>query len=259
MPPAPPRCPMLRADLNYGLPHDLNRSHPAPPHLLASTALTTTAADDNGDGPSGGGRATLTATSDSSSFVAVVKGQATAAQTAAIGYCMRLILSTWQSDTAVRVLVHFSVLGSERLLGTAQPTVTVRFGSHMWPITLLKAVNGASLQGPGNFDVSMRLNSAATWYTGKDARLRPGDYDLVTVCLHEVSHDLFMSGSSFDVFLSDDGTGYDALVARTHLSRFDAFLANADGCNVTAYADQGRTRALGTALTGNNLCFSSGN
>lgn len=241
------------AEFDYGIPVDRNFSRPAleqtaRPHIQLQRSTVTQ-----------NGTISISQETTGSIFEATVLGSNDDEHKAAISYCMQLVSNFWTSKLPVRVLVNFSSFSSEQLLGSAQATATTQLFGYDVTIALAKAIIGNALSGRTTYDVSMKLNSQARWYVGRDARPLGGTYDLVTVCLHEVIHGLFMSGSTFLVQRATNGSGYDGYVLpRNSVGRFDAFMANEQGCNVTKYGRQGRNRALGTVLTGNNLWFSSG-
>lgn len=173
---------------------------------------------------------------------------------------MQLAGSNWISPIPVTVRVNFSNIGDSLILGQGQPTRNWVVNDYICPVALAEAVVGEELNaaypGIAKFDILMTLNTQADWYTGLDARPPPGKFDLVTVCLHEVYHGLFMSGGNIGISLSPVDLTYSAIFVRESVTgRFDAFMANQDGCNITAYKDD--PRSLGTVLTGNNLWFVS--
>ena len=195
-----------------------------------------------------------------SKFTATVVGQSTAAQRLAVDFCLDRAAENWISDIAVTVLVNFSGLDGPLLLGTGQPSRNWMVNKFICPVALAEAVVGEDLNdgksGDAKYDILMTLNTKANWYEGTDAQPGAGQYDLVTVCLHEVYHGLFMAGGNIGVSLNQTDLSYSALFLRDGaFGRFDAFMANQDGCMIGGYEDN--TSNLGAVLTGNNLWFVS--
>lgn len=196
----------------------------------------------------------------SSTFSASIVGSASSAHKNAVNFCMELAEKNWVSDVGVTVKVSFSDLGDTLILGTAQPSRNWIVNNYICPVALAEAVVQEELNsgnsGDAKFDILMTLNSRANWYLGTDANPPSSQYDLVTVCLHEVYHGLFMSGGNIGISINQADLSYSAIFLReTASGRFDSFMANQDGCNITAYKDNPSN--LGTVLTGNNLWFVS--
>lgn len=195
-----------------------------------------------------------------STFTATIIGSRPSSYTTAINQCMILASANWRSSVPVSVHVNFSALSEPLILGQGQPTRNWIVNDYICPVVLAEAIVGEELNkgypGLSHYDILMTLNTATNWYAGLDARAPSGQYDLVTVCLHEIYHGLFMSGGNIGISLSPIDLTYSAIFVRENIvGRFDSFMANQDGCNITAYKDD--PISLGTALTGNNLWFVS--
>lgn len=193
-----------------------------------------------------------------SKFVGTILNNPSPTHKKAIDYCMKLAGTHWTSNIPVSVRVNFSNLGNSLILGQGQPTRNWVVNDYICPVALAEAVVeeelNAMYSGIGKFDVLITLNTATSWYTGLDARPPSRYYDLVTVCLHEIYHGLFMSGGNIAVSLSPNTLAYAAFFVTSSVTgRFDSFMANQDGCNITAYKKD--PSSLGTVLTGNNLWF----
>lgn len=235
---------------DYGTAVDRNFSRPYRATRKRHTSNSSTATD----------KATMFA--GSSTFVANMTGDVTSGRQRAINYCMERMSTEWKSNIAVSVLVRFEHFDSELLLGMAQPTSNWEVDGHICPIALAEAIlskdlNGDTVEDAGEFEkyeILMTLNSNAAWYEGTDAKPRSFTYDLVTVCMHEVYHGLFMSGGNLGIARGEDGVSYVAYVLNKEFSgRFESFMANQDGCSIDGYIPT--PAHLGTALTGNNLWF----
>ncbi len=83
-----------------------------------------------------------------------------------------------------------------------------------YPSALANALAGKDLD-PGNPEMLIQVNSAATWDTRNDGAPRSNEYDLESVFLHEMAHGLgFLSTDSYDTFFGygtiEQPTPYDA-------------------------------------------------
>lgn len=83
-----------------------------------------------------------------------------------------------------------------------------------YPSALANALAGKDLD-PGNPEILIQVNSAATWDTRNDGAPRSNEYDLESVFLHEMAHGLgFLSTDSYDTFFGygtiEQPTPYDA-------------------------------------------------
>ncbi|PXF46752.1 hypothetical protein BWQ96_03443 [Gracilariopsis chorda] len=202
----------------------------------------------------------VTLRQSSTQFLPTFIGEASSSQKGAVHYCMALASETWDSSIPVTVRVNFSDMGNNLLLGSAQPSRSWIVNEFICPVALAEAVVAEDLNvdlpDQSSFDILMTLNTRAKWYEGTDARTPRGHFDLVTVCLHEIHHGLFMTGGNIGIRRSPVDQSYSAVFFRENVGgRFDAFMANQDNCQISAYGDS--PQHLGTVLTGNNLWFSS--
>lgn len=193
-------------------------------------------------------------------FLPTFIGEVSNSQKQAIQYCMALASETWDSSIPVTVRVNFSDMGNNLLLGSAQPSRSWIVNEFICPVALAEAVVAedlnVNLPDQSSFDILMTLNTRAKWYDGTDAKTPRGHFDLVTVCLHEIHHGLFMTGGNIGIRRNPVDQSYHAVFFRENVGgRFDAFMANQDDCQISAYSDS--PQHLGTVLTGNNLWFSS--
>lgn len=193
-----------------------------------------------------------------SNFNATINGDNSPEDIRAINFCMDRVSENWISTITVHVSVEFIDLGDQGILGSAQATRNWLVDEFICPVALAEAVVqkdlNVDISGNAQYDIVMRLNTRTNWYKGIDALPKPGTYDMVTVCLHEVYHGLFLSGSNLNVARrSSDGAYLARFINDQYVNRFDAFMGNQDGCSVKGYSDD--TQVLGSALTGNNLYF----
>ncbi|KAI0567682.1 hypothetical protein FGB62_1g433 [Gracilaria domingensis] len=202
----------------------------------------------------------LTVRQSKGQFIADIVGERTASRAEAIDYCMELASETWPSAIPVTVKVNFSDLGGGLVLGSAQPSRSWIVNDYICPVALAEAAVledlNDGLNGNSGYDILMTINTGARWYEGRDAQAPRGHFDMVTVCLHEIHHGLYMTSGNIGISYSSVHQSYSAVFLREEVAgRFDAFMANQDGCQISSYRDS--PQQLGTVLTGNNLWFGS--
>lgn len=180
----------------------------------------------------------------------------------AVRYCAALAARTWTSTIEVRAKFYFSkTLGSPDILGDARPGTTWYVDGYLYPVAMAKSllredVNGLHY-GDERFDIVVRLNARTSWYVGTDGKPRYDQYDLVTVCLHEVYHGLMISGGNLKIDKVGNGTYLGKFFSNID-RRFDAFLSTETSkgdCAIASY--RGVERSLGKSVTGNTLWFRS--
>lgn len=197
-----------------------------------------------------------------STFVADIYNSPSPAHTGAIEYCLDLAAHSWESEVEVTVKVNFSQAGDGLVLGIGQPSLNfVVDDAYICPVALTEAILKKDVNGKRSgelkYDILATFNTATAWYTDWDAQPTSNMFDLPTVCLHEIYHGLFFSGGNIAVSLSrkEEAKYIGTFLRESVVGRFDAFMANQDDCNITAYAKN--PEFLGTVLTGNNLWFVS--
>ena len=139
---------------------------------------------------------------------------------------------SYQIATDVPIVIDFSFsdLGPTTL-GSAGPNNFFRnfsgaTKSNTWyPVALANKLAGFDLD-EGNADINISFNSEFNWYFGTDGNVPAGQFDFVSVVLHELGHGLGFTGSG-----SSDGTNgtwgsgttnpfiYDDLVVNTSNDR----------------------------------------
>lgn len=180
----------------------------------------------------------------------------------AVRHCTDLAAQYWASPVDVRVKVLFSqTIGGKDVLGDARAGTNWFLDKFVFPVGMAKSILGSDVNkeeyGDERYDIVMRLNAKAAWYTGTDGRQHPDKYDLVTVCLHELYHGLMMSGGNINI--GSNGTRLMGRFITRFSGRFDAFLATetANGfCSVESYRK--RPEYLADAVSGDNLWFYAG-
>lgn len=140
--------------------------------------------------------------------------------------------------------------------------------STWYPTTLANSIAGTELN-TGEYDMDIYVNGAFPWYFGTDGLTPPGQYDFVSVALHEIGHALgftsltkkdsttgsvgFLEMSDFaPVVTSFPWPDLDSLPGI-----YDRFIENNSGINLLTYANP--SAPLGTQLTSNQLYFNGPN
>ncbi|UJS25777.1 InlB B-repeat-containing protein [Thiothrix winogradskyi] len=102
-----------------------------------------------------------------------------------------------------------------------------------------------------SYDIHITFNGNFPWYHGTDGNTPTGQYDLVSVVLHEIGHGLNLAG------FMDYASGEGAYGGGSGLpSIYDTFVKDGNGVpllNTAVYTNP--SIALGAALTSNNLWF----
>lgn len=210
---------------------------------------------------------------DFGGFNADYYGNFTRDQRHAIDYCLEEATYWWPSTIPVDVIVNFSAM-EDRFLGYAQPTSFWTINNTFYPIALLKAMTDHDFNQTITADVYMNFNSHIKWFTGSLITDSPdsSEYDLISVCFHELLHGLFMSGGNIKIDrigtqinnsnMNANYSGINGYLAKfcnpDYVGRFDGFLANENGCSIVE-AFKNSPQWLGDSVTTNNLWFASSN
>jgi len=165
------------------------------------------------------------------------------------------------SSEVIKVTARWTVL-SPGVLGSASAASVWRdFGGGAMPGTwypqaLAEALLSGSLNHPDSSDINANFNSNfPNWYFGTDGNPPPGEYDFVTVVLHELGHGLGFFGSmsvSGGTGSWGAGTGFPFIY-----DRFAENGSNQQLINTSIFPNP--STALGTQLTSNNIFFDGPN
>jgi hypothetical protein len=167
------------------------------------------------------------------------------------------------SSVPITISACWSNLGSSSILGysgggsmyrnfTNAPLANTWYSS-----SLANALAGSDL-GPSDYDMYITYNSNFTWYYGTDGATPSGQYDLMSVVLHEIAHGLNFSGTmSYSGGSGSWGssTGYPNI--------YDTFMrdgtANPGNLLINTSVYPNPSTALGSALTSQNIWFHGSN
>lgn len=172
------------------------------------------------------------------------------------------------SDVPIKVSVSWSPLGGSAL-GITFPNGRKDFAGAPQPLTwyataLANSIAGAELN-PGEDDINVYLNSETNWYYGFDGATPGGQYDLVSVALHELGHGLGFVGLAKKVGLEGSfgtlqASDFAPLITTfpwpqqdTLPGIFDRFLTSTASGPLTFLDNP--SSALGTAFTSNQVYF----
>lgn len=174
--------------------------------------------------------------------------------------------------------IIFTNLGGPDVLAKGGGTFFVSLPDKMdtvLPVGAAEAIRGYDINsnegGDGKYDVLVTLNSQTPWFDGTTGDCPPDRYDMVTVILHEVYHNLVFAGSIVANVERDPnalgGVRQEASLYRQYQTRYDAFLANKYGCAVLGYLtdtqlstqlNRSPNELLADACTNSELYFSFG-
>jgi hypothetical protein len=192
-----------------------------------------------------------------STIIVDYKGFSPQAQEA-FQYAINIWQSVLVSPVQIKVNASWEPLESS-ILGSAGATTLFRdfreaLRPNLWyPVALAERLSGRDLNPTNEPDIVALFNSNINWYYGIDGRTPPGQYNLVTVVLHEIAHGLGFF-SSFDVEnnqgLWGEETGYAFI--------YDNFIENATSqrlVNPAIFPNPSTT--LANQLTSDNLFFNT--
>jgi len=173
----------------------------------------------------------------------------TAPAEAAFQYAVDIWASTLTSNVPIIVTANFTNLGAG-VLGSAGATNFYRnftnapLSNTYYPVALASSLRNQDL-GVGFGDITANFNSNFNWYYGTDGNCPSGQYDFVSVVLHELCHGLGFSGSAnYDGSIGSYGFGGSPTI-------YDVFVENFAESNITSFANNSTT--LGDELVGNAL------
>ncbi len=118
---------------------------------------------------------------------------------AAFSYAANIWASLIPSSVPIRIDACWANLGSPSILGYSWSSMTRDFSgapqSGTWySFSLADALAGQDLY-PGSPDTHITYNNGFAWYFGTDGSTPAGQYDFVSVVMHEMGHSLNFAGT----------------------------------------------------------------
>ncbi len=133
-------------------------------------------------------------------FAVTYNGFTPAAQTA-FQFAVNIWSALIVSPVTIRVTANWVALGPG-ILGSAGASTAYRDFSGApqagtwYAVALAEKLSGGDLNSTGNPDINANFSSAfPNWYFGTDGNTPAGQYDFVSVVLHELGHGLTFAGS----------------------------------------------------------------
>lgn len=181
----------------------------------------------------------------------------------AIRLAASVVEHSWPSAVPVHMRIGFASLGGGNVLANGGGTHFARMNSvfkEIVPVAAAESFLGkdfnAKEKGNGKYDVLVTVNTNTPWYLGIDGRPPPSQYDLATVILHEIYHNLIFTGGIFVEKAPNPaaaaGLHQEASIQDNLVTRFDSFLANRAGCQVLNYLKDAQLQRT-TGRSGNEL------
>lgn len=172
---------------------------------------------------------------------------------AAFNAAANIWANTVTSPIPITVSACWANLGSTSILGYSgggylyRDFVGAPRANTWYAASLANTLHGSDLD-PGVFDMHITYNQGFTWYYGTDGNTPAGQYDLMSVVLHEIAHGLNFFGSmQYSGGIGNWGwaTGYPCI--------YDIFMHDGSGTRLIDYPNN--STILGTALTSNDIWF----
>lgn len=176
---------------------------------------------------------------------------------AAFQYAVDIWQSLLVSNVPIRINATWEPLRAN-VLGSAGPSNVYgltgygeRISNSLYPTALVEKLVGQNING-NDADINASFSSTFNWYLGTDGNVPAGQYDLVSVVLHELGHGLgFLTAKGYDV---DSKIGS----LSTPPSIYADFMENGAGLSVAdTRVFTNPSVELGTAFTTNDLYFDS--
>jgi hypothetical protein len=164
--------------------------------------------------------------------------------------------NTVSSAVPITIRACWADLGSTNTLGYSGGGPVRRdfpgapYANTWYAASLANSLHGADLD-PDVFDMHITFNRNFAWYRGTDGNTPAGQYDLVSVVLHEIAHGLNFSGSmqyAGGIGSWGYGTGFPTI--------YDVFMHDGSGMRMidtAVYPNSSPT--LGSALISNDIWF----
>ncbi len=137
------------------------------------------------------------------------------------------------SSEPIRIFADFANLGAGVLASAGPTTLISNFpgapeADVFYPVALANSIAGEDLAPDQEFDLVVNIGNGIPWYFGTDGNTPAGQFDFVTVALHEAGHGLgFVDGGNVN-----NGTGVGNINGGGNPFIFDTFIVDGDGNSV---------------------------
>ena len=222
---------------------------------LPSDAVVEIYAHDFDSGTSVGTPDGFVAGNDRASTINVNYTGFTAPAQAAFQYAVDIWASLITSPVTINVNAQFTPLAPGVLGSAGASTIHRNFtnapiANTWYPQALANSLAGSDLDA-GQADLNASFSSTFTWYYGTDANPPAGQYDFVSIVLHELCHGLGFFGSA-----SVSG-GLGTIEQSGDPYIYDLFVQNGGGASILSFGSGNAT--LASELQSNNLFWNGAN
>lgn len=149
----------------------------------------------------------------------------------------RFALDIWSkeivSSVPIRIFADFANLGPGVLASAGPTTLISNFEGAptqevFYPVALANSLAGVDLAPDLEFDLVVNIGNSIPWYFGTDGNTPAGQFDFVTVALHEAGHGLgFVDGGNVN-----NNTGVGSINNGGNPFVFDTFIVDGEGNSV---------------------------
>jgi len=191
-------------------------------------------------------------------FSSNVNASAKSAFTYAANLWGQAIPAAFQNET-LSIDVSFSSLGGLTLASTTTPEYLVNnnyssahpysnpfFNNYFYPTSLIEHIHGGALFTASDFSVA--FDSSRSWFYGTNGTPASGQYDFITIALHEIAHGLGITS-----FINADGTFLGG-----HPSIYDKFLCSIPCRSASDLLVNITNAARKSAIVSNNIQWIGG-
>ncbi len=175
---------------------------------------------------------------------------------AAVQEAFQFALDIWSeeivSSEPIRIFADFADLGAGVLASAGPTTLISNFpgapqADVFYPIALANSLAGEDLAPDLEFDLVVNIGNGIPWYFGTDGNTPAGQFDFVTVALHEAGHGLgFVDGGTVN-----NNTGVGNINNGGNPFVFDTFIVDGAGNSVLDLPNP--SVALGDFLTSGDV------
>jgi len=198
----------------------------------------------------------LSASTSTATFQVTYTGFTTEAQNA-FQFAVDIWASLLVSDVPIKIEATYTGL-SEGSLGFAGPEQSFRnfdgapLPDVFYPSALVDKIRGLD-NDPGNPDITASFNSNSNWYFGTDGNTPSGQFDFVSVVLHEIGHGIgILSSAQVDGNIGSYGYGN----PQSEII-YDVYIENGSGTSILSFSN-GST-SLANQLTSDALYWNGSN